>query len=226
MKATDLKPVVIGLALLLPAGCAQYYERVVLLPSADGGPGAVTFATRGEKSKAELSRPYDVLEIGYDTVKPGTTTEAEVRQRYGKIVPVSSPPPPPPPPAPPPPPPPKQKTIAVQPPLPKQHLLYFMTGKTEFTPESRAVFEAVRNQLLAMPEANVVVIGHTDRVGSRKRNDALSLKRAQWVRARLIAAGIPKNRIEAVGRGEREPLIPTADGVAEPQNRRVEVRLR
>ena len=93
MKATDLKLVVIGLALLLPAGCAQYYERVVLLPSADGGPGAVTFATRGEKSKAELSRPYDVLEIGYDTVKPGTTTEAEVRQRYGKIVPVSPPPP-------------------------------------------------------------------------------------------------------------------------------------
>lgn len=214
MNATDLKSVVIGLALLLPAGCAQYFERVVLLPSADGGPGAVTFATRDEKSKAELSRPYEVLEIGYDTVKPGTTTEAEVRQRYGKIVPV------------PPPPPPKEKTVAVKPPLPKQHLLYFRSGKTEFTPESRAVFETVRNQILAMPEANVVVIGHTDRVGSRQRNDVLSLKRAQWVRARLIAAGIPKDRIEAVGRGEREPLIPTADGVAEPENRRVEIRVR
>lgn len=214
MNATDLRSAVIGLALLLPAGCAQYFERVVLLPSADGGPGAVAFATRGEKIKAELSRPYEVLEIGYDTVTPGTTTEAEVRQRYGKIVPV------------PPPPPPKEKTVAVKPPLPKQHLLYFRSGKTEFTPESRAVFETVRNQILAMPAANVVVIGHTDRVGSRKRNDALSLKRAQWVRARLIAAGIPKDRIEAVGRGEREPLIPTADGVAEPENRRVEIRVR
>jgi len=221
VNATDLRSIVIGLALLLPAGCAQYFERVVLLPSADGGPGAVTFATRGEKSKAELSRPYDVLEIGYDTVKPGTTTEAEVRQRYGKIVPVSPSPPPPPPP-----PPPEQKPVAVKPPLPKQHLLYFRSGKTEFTPESRAVFETVGNQLLTMPEANVVVIGHTDRVGSRKRNDALSLKRAQWVRARLIAAGIPKDRIEAVGRGEREPLIPTADGVPEPENRRVEIRVR
>lgn len=217
MNATDLRSAVIGLALLLPAGCAQYFERVVLLPSADSSPGAVAFATRGEQGKAELSKPYEVLEIGYDTVKPGTTTEAEVRRRYGKIVPV----PPPPPPRPP-----KQKTVAVQPPLPKQHLLFFRSGKTEFTPESRAVFETVRNQLLEMPEANVVVIGHTDRVGSRKRNDALSLKRAQWVRARLISAGIPKDRIEAVGRGESEPLIPTPDEVAEPENRRVEIRVR
>lgn len=215
VNATDLRPVVIGLALLLPAGCAQYFERVVLLPSADGGPGAVAFATRGEESKAELSRPYEVLDIGYDTVKSGTTTEAEVRRRYGKIVPVLPRSPPP-----------KQKTVAVKPPLPKQHLLYFRSGKTELTPESQAVFETVRNQILAMPTANVVVIGHTDRVGSQQRNDALSLKRAQWVRARLIAAGIPKDRIEAVGRGEREPLIPTADGVAEPENRRVEIRVR
>lgn len=215
MNATDLRLVVIGLALLLPAGCAQYFERVVLLPSADGGPGAVTFATRGETSKAELSKPYEVLDIGYDTVQSGTTTEAAVRQRYGKIVPVLPRSPAP-----------QQKTIAFKPPLPKQHLLYFRSGKTEFTPESRAVFETVINQILAMRDANVTVIGHTDRVGSQQRNDALSLKRAQWVRARLIAAGIAQGRIEAVGRGEREPLIPTADGVAEPENRRVEIRVR
>jgi len=215
VNATDLRSVVIGLALLLPAGCAQYFERVVLLPSADGGPGGVAFAKRGETSKAELSKPYEVLDIGYDTATRGTTTEAEVRKRYGKIVPVLPPSPPP-----------RQKTGAIQLPLPTQHLLYFLSGKTEFTPESRTVFESVRNQILAMPAAKVVVIGHTDRVGPQKRNDALSLKRAQWVRARLIAAGIPKDRIEAVGRGEREPLIPTADEVAEPKNRRVEIRVR
>jgi len=208
-----------GMALLLLPGCAQHFERVVLLPSADGGFGGVAFTPRGETNKVELSRPYEVLDIGFDSLTPGMTTEAEVRRRYGKIVPVRPPPPPAPAPL-------RQKKAAVQPPLQKQYLLYFLTGKTEFTPESRAVFEAVRNQLLTMPEAHVVVIGHTDRVGSRRRNDALSLKRAQWVRARLIAAGIPKDRIEAVGRGEREPLIPTADGVAEPENRRVEIRVR
>ena len=208
-----------GMALLLLPGCAQHFERVVLLPSADGGFGGVAFTPRGETNKVELSRPYEVLDIGFDSLTPGMTTEAEVRRRYGKIVPVR--PLPPPAPAPP-----RQKKAAVQPPLQKQYLLYFLTGKTEFTLESRAVFEAVKNQIMAAPAAEVVVIGHTDRVGSPQRNAALSLKRAQWVQARLIAGGVPKNRIEAVGRGERELLIQTADGVAEPRNRRVEIRLR
>lgn len=200
---------------LLLAGCAQHFERVVLLPSGDGDPGGVAFTTRVEKNKFELTKPYEVLDIGATAVKPGTTTEAEVRQRYGKIVPA------------PPAPPPKQKIVADKPPLPKQQfLLYFLPGKTEFTRESRATFEAVKNQIMAAPAAEVTVIGHTDRVGSAQRNVALSLRRAQLVRTRLIAAGIPQHRIEAVGRGEREPLIQTADGVAEPKNRRVEVRLR
>ena len=203
-----------GLALLLPAGCAQHVERVVLLPPADGGsPGGVAFTTRVEKSKFELSQPYEVLDIGVDTVKPGTTTEAEVRRRYGKIIP-------------PPRPKSKQETVAVPPPEPKNYLLYFRSGRTELTLESQAIFERAKKQIMAMPAADVVVIGHTDRAGSQRRNDALSLQRARWVRARLIAEGVPKDRIEAIGRGERDPLIQTADGVAEPQNRRVEIRVR
>ena len=216
MTAIDLRPGVIGLALLLAGGCAQHAERVVLLPSADGGPGGVAFSKRGETNKVELSRPYEVLDIGFDAVKPGTTTEAEVRQRYGKLVPVKPPPPPPP----------KQKIVAVQPPLPQQYLLYFLHGKTELTRESKAVFETVKKHIMETPAANFVVVGHTDRVGSQLRNDALSLRRAQFVRARLIAEGMPKDRIEAVGRGEREPLIQTADEVAEPRNRRVEIKVR
>ncbi len=213
---TELRPVLIGLALLLLAGCAQYFERVVLLPSADGGPGAVAFTTRVESNKFDLSKPYEVLDIGAVDVQPATTTEAEVQQRYGRIVPAPSPPPPPP----------KPKIAEAPPPQPAQYTLYFLPGKTEFTPESRAIFETVKNQIAANPAAEVMVTGHTDRVGSQKRNDALSLKRAQFVRARLIASGIPKDRIEAVGRGERAPLIQTADEVAEPKNRRVEITVR
>ncbi len=222
MKAIEQTSVVLGLALLLAAGCAQHAERVVLLPSADGSPGGVAFNARGEKNKIEISRPYDVLEIGFDAVTPGKTTEAEVRRRYGKIV-------PPPPPRQSPPPasvPPMQKSVALQPPPPKQYLLYFLHGKTDLTPESQAVFEEVKDRIVAMPAANFVVLGHTDRVGTQQRNDALSLRRAQLVRARLIAEGMPKERIEAVGRGEREPLIQTPDEVAEPRNRRVEIRMR
>jgi outer membrane protein OmpA-like peptidoglycan-associated protein len=72
----------------------------------------------------------------------------------------------------------------------------------------------------------VQVTGHTDRVGSVADNDRLSLQRAEAVRAMLIQRGINSSFLRAVGRGEREPLIPTADQQAEPRNRRVEVIVR
>jgi outer membrane protein OmpA-like peptidoglycan-associated protein len=70
------------------------------------------------------------------------------------------------------------------------------------------------------------VTGHTDRVGTVESNDALSLRRARLIRDRLLSVGVAAERVEAVGRGEREPLVPTADEVPEPKNRRVEIRVR
>jgi outer membrane protein OmpA-like peptidoglycan-associated protein len=54
----------------------------------------------------------------------------------------------------------------------------------------------------------------------------LSLRRAERCRDELIKLGIPKVRISVAGRGEREPEVPTADEVAEPRNRRVEISVR
>jgi outer membrane protein OmpA-like peptidoglycan-associated protein len=70
------------------------------------------------------------------------------------------------------------------------------------------------------------VIGHTDSVGSEEANDLLSLQRAQSVLQVLIETGISALSIDATGRGEREPLVITADGVDEPRNRRVEISVR
>jgi outer membrane protein OmpA-like peptidoglycan-associated protein len=72
----------------------------------------------------------------------------------------------------------------------------------------------------------VVVIGHTDRVGTVEYNDRLSLQRAERVRAELVRLGVDPARISVEGRGEREPLVPTPDEMPEPQNRRVEVSVR
>ena len=71
-----------------------------------------------------------------------------------------------------------------------------------------------------------MVIGHTDRVGSADSNDALSKNRAEAMREVLIETGVAAEMIEAVGRGERDPLVPTEDNVAEAKNRRVEINLR
>jgi outer membrane protein OmpA-like peptidoglycan-associated protein len=72
----------------------------------------------------------------------------------------------------------------------------------------------------------VQVTGHTDREGSDDDNDRLSQRRAEDILAVLATEGIPAELMIAVGRGEREPLIQTADGVQEPRNRRVEVTVR
>ena len=71
-----------------------------------------------------------------------------------------------------------------------------------------------------------MVIGHTDRLGQETFNDMLARKRAEMVASRLVSSGVPLERIEVAARGEREPLIPTADGVSEPRNRRVEIKVR
>ena len=76
------------------------------------------------------------------------------------------------------------------------------------------------------PAVEVVVIGHTDRVGTVQYNDALSLQRAGKLRDELVRLGIPLDRIQVAGRGEREPLVPTEDQVPEPRNRRVEITVR
>jgi hypothetical protein len=64
-------------------------------------------------------------------------------------------------------------------------------------------------QARARPGGEIVVTGHTDRVGSMESNDALSLQRARAIRERIIADGFDPNRIMAVGRGEREPAVDT-----------------
>ena len=74
-------------------------------------------------------------------------------------------------------------------------------------------------------KTRIGVTGHTDRAGSDAYNMALSLRRANAVKDQLVREGIPAAGITVVGRGESQPLVPTADGVREPQNRRVEIVL-
>ena len=81
-------------------------------------------------------------------------------------------------------------------------------------------------ELAKHPVPDIVIVGHTDSVGTDTFNDALALRRAETVRAMLIGRGLSPAGIAAVGRGKREPLVPTADGIAEPRNRRVEIVVR
>ena len=72
----------------------------------------------------------------------------------------------------------------------------------------------------------VSVIGHTDTVGNKAYNVALSMRRAQAVRKLLVDSGIADGMIDVSSHGEENLLIKTADNVANAQNRRVEVVVR
>jgi len=81
-------------------------------------------------------------------------------------------------------------------------------------------------EALTRPGADITVTGHTDSRGSVADNDALSIQRAQEITRLLVQSGFPADRIEAMGRGERELAVPTADEVDEPRNRRVVIVVR
>ena len=104
--------------------------------------------------------------------------------------------------------------------------LYFVLAKEVLTDESVARLSEVLKTASGWEAAEITVAGHTDRMGSDESNDALSLKRAESVRQLLIDQSAKPDMVHAVGMGEREPVVPTEDGVEEAANRRVEVMIR
>jgi outer membrane protein OmpA-like peptidoglycan-associated protein len=190
------------------AGCAEppkpkpaptYSERITLLPNKDGRSSAVIVKrATGEQT---ISKPYESTELVGGREQRKELGEQAVEQRYGEV-------------------------LHAQPARPFTYTLFFTTGTTELTAQSRQALNDVRQKIKGFPAAQVTVIGHTDRVGTVEANDALSLKRAAAIREVLVQIGIPREAIEIVGRGEREPLVQTADSVAEERNRRVEIKLR
>lgn len=191
-----------ALALLLLVGCAKPMrdDLYVLMPDQEGKTGALSVESGGQQ--AVLDRPYAsarVTEPG--RVAAGAVTEQEARQAFGAA-------------------------LEAQPVRPASFILYFLEGRDELTPDSRQLLGRILDEIARRPAPEIVVIGHTDRVGAVPFNDALSLRRAERVRDELVQVGIAADRIRVAGRGEREPLVPTADEVAEARNRRVEINVR
>jgi outer membrane protein OmpA-like peptidoglycan-associated protein len=199
-----------ALVALALAGCAKSVEVTapaptrddlyVLLPAQDGKTGALT-VTHGTESKV-LDAPFAAARIKVDgRIETGVATDEEVRQAFGDA-------------------------LGALPPRIANFTLYFLEGRDELTPESRQVLRQVLDEVARRPVSEVEVVGHTDRMGPALNNDRLSLRRAERVRDELARLGVTADRMQVSGRGEREPLVPTEDEVAEPRNRRVEVSIR
>ncbi len=186
-------------AAALLVACAGPKESVVLLPSPSGQETALT-VTQGSR-QVLLAQPYAGARVGRGAVEAYPSNPQEVQARYGSA-------------------------LAAQPLPPVQFTLFFIEAKDEFTEESKKVIDGVFTEIARRPIPDVIVIGHTDSVGSDAANDVLSRQRAEVVRAAFIARGLSADKVVTIGRGKRDLAVPTGDGVAEPRNRRVEILVR
>jgi OOP family OmpA-OmpF porin len=108
---------------------------------------------------------------------------------------------------------------------PHQFLVFFDFDKADITPEARQIIEQAASVAKSDKSARIDLTGHTDLAGPANYNMKLSVRRAEAVKKVLVELGIGADEIGVVGKGKTEPLVPTADGVREPKNRRVEIVL-
>jgi outer membrane protein OmpA-like peptidoglycan-associated protein len=105
-------------------------------------------------------------------------------------------------------------------------MVFFDWDRSDLSAQALDTIRQAANAYKTQGGARVTATGHTDRSGPETYNMALSLRRANAVRDALVHEGVRATDISVVGRGETQPLVPTADGVRESQNRRVEIVLR
>jgi iron complex outermembrane receptor protein len=108
-------------------------------------------------------------------------------------------------------------------PAPKSYLVFFDFDKSDLTPQAKEIVDTAAKNAQAAKVTRITCTGHTDTVGSDAYNLRLSRRRAESVAAQLEKDGIPSSQIEIVAKGKRDLLVPTGDGVREPQNRRVQI---
>jgi outer membrane protein OmpA-like peptidoglycan-associated protein len=196
-RALARGPAYVVLTALLCA-CAPR-TTVILLPDKEDGKS--TLVLKQDDREIVMDQPYAAVRQTWLGSRAYASTPQEVQQKFGPA-------------------------LSAQPSRPTKFTLYFVEGKDELSDESKSIVESVFAEIAKRPVPDIVVIGHTDSVGSDQVNDALARRRAETVRADLIRRGIAPENIQAIGRGKREPFVRRPDGVAEPANRRVEILVR
>lgn len=190
-------------ALLLLGACSPLPRNVVVLLDNPGAKtGSVELAS-GD-SRAVIDTPLQAVGIA----EAGNALSAPIEVRRTTVVSEF------------------QAAFNALPRKPETFLLYFHPGTSDLVPESEAELPRIASMAKTRPFADVSIIGHADRVGPAGANANLSRRRAEDIRAILEAQGVDPAIIEVSSHGEGNPLVPTADEVPEPRNRRVEITIR
>jgi OOP family OmpA-OmpF porin len=175
-------------------------DQVILLPGSDGTVGAVIVQQGGQS--ATLDREYAAARASAaGTLEVSQADPAAIRAQFADA-------------------------LGALPPVPVSFIVYFVFGQDELTEESRKELGPVLQDMARRQAPEITVIGHADQAGPERINDTLAMRRAERVKEMLVQRGVRADRINAVGRGSREPAVRAAEGVPEARNRRVEISVR
>jgi len=184
------------------SSCATDGNVVLLLPDADGKAGSIVVSNQAGASVISEAKTAAVISSATSAPStPAPMDDEAIGKNFGEAISVL--------------------------PLPPVHFnLYFKLGSVELTCESKALLLKVQPTIAERKSADISVVGHTDRVGTREYNHKLGLERAHLIRNRIVRLGVREEHIEVDSHGEDNPLVKTADEVQESRNRRVEVIVR
>ncbi len=177
-------------------GCPKTIERVVVLPDENGHIGAVE--VDDGTTKTLVDGAYGSVEMGADLRSRAIVADsAEVARTFGRA-------------------------MAARP--PGARMIIFFTARAEPVRDLTGPIDSLAAEIKEKADAVVSVVGHTDEVGAHAVNMKIGLERAKLIADRLVAAGIPRERIQTSSKGDAEPAVRSrAANVAELRNRRVEV---
>jgi outer membrane protein OmpA-like peptidoglycan-associated protein len=187
---------------LLVSGCGSKENLIILSPASEGSVGALEVETG--KGSAILDEEGKVMYIaGLSSLpsEPKEMSSAESQELFHDV-------------------------LQVHPLMPQSFLLYFQHSSDALTEKSQKLIPAILEAVKKRQSKDIAIIGHTDRTGGEGYNRILSMERAQVVYDILRGQNIKGEEMTILYHGEANPLVPTADNVAEPRNRRVEVMVR
>ena len=181
-----------------PAALKDPGSYVVLLPSPDGSVGQVVVEGPRGAQILQQAQTGTALDGGGT---PFAVSAEQLQRDFGAA-------------------------LAARPPSPEQFFLYFQTGGSELTPESKALLPRILERARARLALDMSVIGHSDTQGKAEANEDLALKRAGAIAQQLRQLGLQDAVLSVESHGERNLLVATPDETPEPRNRRVEITLR
>lgn len=181
---------------------AEESNVVILTPDPDGQVGQVTVATKGGEQRLTAANQMTIVSHKDQPPSAVKVATAEyIEQNFADAV-------------------------SMLPMQPIKFILYFQPDSTELDAASQELIPKILAAIILREAKDIGIHGHSDRLGSTEKNLELSLRRARAVEELLLQNGISKDFLEVASHGEGNPLVPTADEVAEPRNRRVEVIVR